>query len=254
MTLFGKILLFTNLVLSLGMATFALGIYENYINWPVEALGPNREVNPGIKQQVQEKQDSAKVASVRLDGAWSSLKEVEAQRPANQVWYAEQLAILEGKDSKGQKVDAPIKRLVLKGGKSEVDPKTDRPALEAQPDPRLKSRRAFLEALAENERLIQAKLADIDKIVNQEKELTVEINGDKGMGNQPGKKGFRDLLAEEQKAFEKAKAELEYLRPFRYNRMVELSLLQKRQQQLKARQKELEGQGVAALELGRKGV
>jgi hypothetical protein len=72
------------------------------------------------------------------------------------------------------------------------------------------------------------------------------------MGNKPGQKGFRDLLAEEQQATEGAKAELEHLRPFRYNRVVELSLLQKRQDELKARvaqleswQKEQKGQGVA---------
>jgi hypothetical protein len=66
--------------------------------------------------------------------------------------------------------------------------------------------------------------------------LTLEINGTKA----PPQKGLRDLLAEVENNHRNALEELEYLKPFRYNREVESGLLLKRQTALKARIAELE--------------
>jgi hypothetical protein len=235
MTLLGKILVFVNLVLSLGMAAIALGIYTNHIDWPaiLETKDPQEVARTA---EVTRAQQAVELAARRLDAARATLAELEQRRPANQKWYDEHLALLES--GKG-----PLSNLVYdKNGKLQVDPKTELPVLAQAPG--LRSRKDFLEGpggIAETEKLIQDQMKKINDDVKIEEELTKEINGDKGK-----EKGLRDLLREEQQAAQNARGELEYLRPLRYNRNAELGLLLKRQQALKARRQELQQLGTTA--------
>jgi hypothetical protein len=76
--------------------------------------------------------------------------------------------------------------------------------------------------------------------VAEERRLSGEING------QNQNLGFRGILAEYERLERNAVAELERLKPLRYNLQVEYALLKKRQNALDARIKELEGSSITS--------
>jgi hypothetical protein len=86
-----------------------------------------------------------------------------------------------------------------------------------------------------NAAAIQQQVNLTNQALAAEEDLTVRINGlpDKQQ------KGLRDLLREEEAAQRNALDELEYVKPFRYNRQAEAELLSKRQIALEARLDEL---------------
>src|SRR5438270_8812501 len=111
-TLLGKILVVINLVLSLVLAGLAVGVYTNRINWsgPLKPV-PGQAAAGELAKHKDDFEHWLPLASgARQD--WEketvALVAVEEQRPVDQKWYAEQLAILVGKDEHGAPVQGQI--------------------------------------------------------------------------------------------------------------------------------------------------
>lgn len=234
-TKLGKILVFINLAMSVAFAALALGVYTNRIDWVGGGKTPAGDDIQGeatkIQKKVQQEQEAAPIARARWETARATYLAVEDLRPKAKDWYANELKIM---DSGG-----PIKELDYAEGKLKVDNATGLPIFKApgrplQPVDQLKQEAKNLEKKIADEQ------TEIDKLIAQEKQLTIKLNGNEGK-----KDGLRHLLAEEKQAQEKSLAEFDYLKPLRINRQVEGDLLMKRQASLEARIQELKKTGVA---------
>ncbi len=236
MTRVGKIFLFVNLALSLVFATWGFGIYSNYINWTDKKIG-DRE------GEFTKRADAIKrvmEARGRAETSWNSflnppqgLLAVEASRPKLQARYNELLENLRA---------GPVQALVYENGA--LVKKYGYPVLgpvlntAKQPVQGLKSLQALDGDYRQKQKAIQDVTDAIEKQVELEKQLTEEI----GDGQE---KGLRADLAAVQLAEKRSLDEQEFLKPLLYNRQVEVQLLQRRQQALEARVKELESVKVA---------
>jgi hypothetical protein len=246
-TVVGKALVIINAVLSLGLAAMALGIYTNHIDWPgvrPATVGGEKSQSQYTvaKQQNDEAQKAAGLALARWEEASRVLQHLEERLPNDQALYAKRLDILNGRDKDGNVVDVPIQMLVtkFKGGQPPVD-EDGIEALRWEPiNPPLLSRRALLEQMDRTEAETRAAMAAVEELIRKQENQTIEING------VPGKqKGLRDLLGEETATIRNTLAELEYLKPLRYNYQADLDLLQKRQLALRTRIQEIKGPGMA---------
>ena len=261
-TLAGKILVFVNLVLSLLFGGMALAVASHRVNWPGVKGGPP-ELAEGLiqekKTEIGKWETTAQNGLTRYEEALTELVALEQDRPRKQKWYADQLAFLatgNGADGKPLK-DAQVSRLVYKDGQLTMDakgtllgdPSKGYPFLEPLTTPLQQGLRPIprmVKIQAEVDEDIKKAMARLDDAIKLEKKWTVEINGEESKeGKKEDKKGYRDLLAEVVAVEQNIQAELEYLRPLRYNSQVEAELLQKRQESLKARLRELEHSGVA---------
>jgi hypothetical protein len=241
-TRLGKILVLVNLVLSVLFAVWALGIYANRIDWP----GTGSPTIPGEKalgelrkrdDEIKEYSSKANKAGIALSSwrAWNArLAALEAARPAAQAQYSAKLQSLD--DGQGPVTGFVFDQQGRLGNGPEV------PGAGGQP---LRSRTIYQQQTAAAEKQIE----DLNKQANQDlhaaEDQTVQLNGVRE-GDQVKQKGLRDLLREEQVARQNALDEIEYVRPFRYNRQAEGALLQKRQATLVERLEELKKQRAAA--------
>ncbi len=247
MTKLGKYLVFANLVLAVCFLGLGIGVTTNRFDWPgTMKSGPSGEIKAGIAQKSEEITKLQQAASQAL-GRWTpalpELVNLEKEQPDRQKWYKDQLSILRtGKDTDGKVYQGPMRALVYKSGQVQMDAKTGLPALEPMPAVPfdLKPIPEMNKLLADTQDAIKSEMDKVAKLMEEEKRLTLEING------KPGDvKGLRDLLAEEVAVEKNIQDELEYLRPLRYNRQVEAALLLHRQLSLKKRLDELKNIGVA---------
>jgi hypothetical protein len=237
-TLLGKILVFVNLTIALIFAGWAVGVLTNRIDWTgtgAPAISGERAQGEFAKRK-SEIQDREKAAGFAL-GRWmtntADLLDLETnQRPTAQAWYRNKLSILEKGVDEARK-PADLSALVYdKDGRLvlyQEGHKLVGPTKQALP-----SRVALNQLLTSTENDIQAQIRAEQTALKQAEELTVEINGIKG-----GQKGLRDLIKEQETAYQNALSELEYAKPFRYNRQMETELLTERRAEMEARLQEL---------------
>jgi hypothetical protein len=246
MTTVGKVLLLTNLVLSLFMAGLAFGIYSNHMDWPGVQAGvagekPSSEYLE-LKSDVDESLKAAGIAQARYDEAQETVVHLEKQIPQYLEDYARELAILQGEDANHNPINAPLRLLVFQPRVGRTTSASGLPALAWQNPPRpLKSKRSLFAAIADTEKEIQTQMRAIEELVRKEQDRTIELNG---LAAQ--QKGLRALLDEERKVKNQAALELQHLKPLRYNSEVELEILEKRGQSLSARINELRRLGMAS--------
>jgi hypothetical protein len=229
MTRLGKILVLLNLALSVGFAAIGFGIYSNHIEW-----GPGSANEPGAlgkkKAELEQLQTSAGVALSRWRTSVDFLNHYYFRlRPANYNWYSQQLRILEGLQP------GPIQEIVYVNGRMQLDAQL-RPVMKPVAGGLL-PRAAALQQRQARENNIQQKLEEIDKLLKVQADLTNEINGG------AGQKGFRHLLAENEKTEQNALKEIEDIKPLLYNRLAEGQLLAKRGDWLQQRKQQLERLG-----------
>jgi hypothetical protein len=235
-TMFGKILIFANLVLSLVFATMALGIYTNRIDWPGTAspLVQGEKVlgeHARLREEIRDQEKVASAALTRWLDLTKQVADLERNRPIALAWYADKINILDtGKDRAG-KAEA-VTALVHKDGNLLFQ--NGQPVPGPNPNQPLQPTSFYLAAFGKNAADIKTQVEATNKALLDAEDLTVRING--LMGKQ---KGLRDLLWEEETAHRNALEELEHVKPFRYNRQAEAELLSKRQQALEARVDEL---------------
>jgi polyhydroxyalkanoate synthesis regulator phasin len=241
-TVVGKTLVFITLALSLLLFGFALGIYSNRIDWPGQAPTLSGDKTKGRVTELREQVDQWSAAALLAHTRWQqnrdALVRLEARRPEDLQWYAQQIKLLED----GSPNDV-IQQIVLrdaKDGKLEVD-SAGHPLMEPAPGVRF-SRRGYREEFNHLKDESEAATTAANDLVNQQKALTQVINGDEGKP-----RGLRTLIQEEELAQRNAGEEVEHLKPRRINLQVEGQMLQQRQRALAARLDELKKSGVALL-------
>jgi hypothetical protein len=237
MTLAGKILLFVNLVLALGMAFWAVGVYTRYIDYKTPAppgadAGPLAKLDSAIKAKSDDKGELS-AAELRWKTPYTWLGNLTTQRQLNREWYAKQLVAM-------QQGPGPVQVASIKAGQPELDPKQyGRPLLVEAKDATgqpLQPLTSYEKALTDTRQAILAAQAELEKQIKVDTELTQKIGGDNGV---------RAQLAREEQKQKDVRAEQEYLRPLLVNSLVEGELLVKRRADLEARVKELKAIGVA---------
>jgi len=236
MTRFGRVLLFLNLVLSLGFAFWAFAIYTQRIDWTT-TKSPERQ---GEYAQRSAALESAKTAIARgesrLELATQAVKAEEDRIPKYIAWYKEQLENLRvGKN--------PVRALVMVKGQLQLD-KDGYPKLgpvltnDKTPIPGLASLDVLHQDFLAKQQQIVDTIHETDAAVVKEKDLSVLIGNGKD-------KGLRAQLAAELLAEKNSVDEQEFLKPLLYNRQVEFQVLVKRTKELQARLKELQASRVA---------
>src|SRR5262249_10554680 len=127
MTLLGKILVLVNLVFSLLLATFALAVSTNRIDWAGTARGVSPEESKGEynkkREEVTQQQAAVGLARSRWQTAFDTLPAVEQYRQKAKDWYQKELENL-------VKGDQPVKEVVYKDGRIQFDQATGFPQLQ----------------------------------------------------------------------------------------------------------------------------
>lgn len=229
MSRLGKIGLWLNLALGIFFAVWGFGVYSNHMDWKAETKER--------ADQLKKISDARNKIQAEVNATRPLFEVQEARRPGLDKFYADQLEKLRsGKERP--------KALVYNKGVLVYD---------AQGLPRLGevvnsanqpiSGLASLDVLEQQYVALQAQIAQIIKdqtgLLEEEKKLTVELNGD------GAKKGLRGELAERLAAQQKSLERQEYLMPLLYNRQAELEILTKRKEGLETRLKELQAARVA---------
>jgi hypothetical protein len=248
----GKIMVLTTVAFSLVFCAYALAIYVQPINWGWAAKYKQKEFGKDVPSELEKRQAALKKLAdekERAVRAWTAASDTLAQTEAkiayNQYWYAQQLErIQSGKDADVGK--DPIKDLKYDAkGLVELDTPKDRtgkPVFD-----RVVAKKAY-DSLVKDLNNLLTKIArvrdDIADIIKEEKNLTEELNG---VIDAKGKqqKGLYALIDFERAVQNRAKEELEDLKPNYYQELVDSQLLLKRQASLKFRLNQLKVIGVA---------
>jgi hypothetical protein len=242
LTLAGKIALFANVALSILFAFLGFGIYSQHINWTDRKIGDR----DGEYQQRKAEIDKLQAARLRVEGRWTAaLKSptgvlaLEAVRPNKQAWYRQQIEILKTGVAK-----QPILGIDYDQGRIRIDPRTGLPMMSVvidqakKPVPGLSSLQVLNEAYSRIQKDIIAKTEEIERLIQEEKQLTEELGDGKV-------RGLRFELAQQQLAEKRSLDEQEYLQPLLYNCMVKRQSLEDRQKVLEDRLKKLQSSSVA---------
>jgi hypothetical protein len=251
MTLLGKSLVFTILVLSLALCTYAAIVFASPVDLGrTPPKGAPQQGAEAVKSQLAQRQEALRELDRVVDEArkpWTSarreLAQVEARIADNQVWYADRLKrIKAGDDFKiyDLKKDA--------NGRYLLDfPETGagRPVFDqAQKEIATKTYHNYMDQLGKLLGVMTKTQSDIQKTIGEEKVLTIELNGVTVMDKKV-RKGLYDLIDVEVAVRQRAGEELEELKPKFYQQLVDSQLLLDRQQSLRLRIRELQGRKVA---------
>ena len=225
----GRLSLWLNLSLAVFFAIWGFGLYANRMDWKAESKDRSDQLRKlgGEISKLAPEVEATRPAAVEQD----------ARRPTLNAWYAAQLESLHsGKDKP--------KALVYNKGVLEYDaqhlPKLGE-VLNSSNQPL--NGLASLDALDREYAAVQAQIGKIiteeNKLLAEEKQQTIEVNGESGP------KGLRGDLAAKEAAEKKSLERQEYLMPILYNRQAELEILLKRKEGLEARLKELQSSKIA---------
>jgi hypothetical protein len=226
---FGKILVFTNLVLALLCAGWAIGVVKESLTWAPSQTTSGEPI-PGkvgeLHEELKKQFEFRAPIGDRYKAARASLSEAEEERNRNREWYAQQLKIVE-------EGPGPVLNLV-------TDKETGR-LVRDKKEP-LKIRDQDAEAInaynKKNDELrkqIKDLQEEVARLLKREQELTIEVTGEEGK-----KLGLRRELAMAELALKNAQDEQGRLVPEVANNQAEAQLLAKRRVQLEARLKELQ--------------
>jgi hypothetical protein len=233
MTWAGKILVFANLMLSLGMAAWAMGLYTQRVNWT------NKSTPEAGKAELKKREDDIKdlsselaVAERRHAEAKGRLTELHAQRTRNNENYRRFVdhILVGATDQNPAQVPVLVNgQTVPYGPQDPAFPKME-PAKDRTGAP-LRSYFAYVGDLIKTQQLIDAQSANLAKANKDAEDRTKIIAGTEEM--KVLKPGLRQLLENEQAKIARIEAEEERLKPLLVNSYVEIQLLMKRYEQLK---------------------
>jgi hypothetical protein len=237
MTLFGKIVVVLNLVLSLLMAAWALGLWTNRIDW-----SNNKGADLQPPGELTLRKAEAERAWNEAPGGFAAYRDAKAAlfaredgkedgkdgRAADRNWYAAEIEHLRTgatEANPGRMVD-----LALGQGLPTPDPRNyDRPTMKIAKDKFGKPIQSIA-AYAKRETELFKELADVQdeyqKSVEEDTRLTERLIGPKGL---------QQRILDEQAKLAEVLKEAELLRPLLINAVVESELILKRREFLKAR-------------------
>jgi hypothetical protein len=223
----GKILIFVNLAIALGMCVWSFGLYSGRIDWsnnPAKGTQPAGELTKRIAA-LRQVDGALQTAETRQREASSQLRKFELRVPRDAQFYKQQLALLDS----GINDQNPGQMVEYKDG--EVQTRADG-LVNMNPAPDLRSLDELTKERNQTQADLLASITEYQKLVQQDIELRERIIGDKGLRQQ--------LFNEEEIKQARIKQEIEDLKPLYINVMVELQLLAKRHNALQARIKEFE--------------
>jgi hypothetical protein len=259
MTLFGKILVFIILAISVMMGTAGFALWSNRIDWSDHPAKGQEPAGVLAERQAEVKELWDGIASARREDVTSpyllaertwrknrtAVEEKEKNRPNYRRWYRAEIAHLRS----GATAMNPAREVVL-------DPKTFVPAPDPQNPalPQMKSvfdrdgKTPLLSLAAYNDFLktlnmqLETVIEDYKKLVQEDQDLTLRLIGDPNKD----KKGLRVRVADERIKRQGVEEEIKLVKPQLINTNVQGALIVKRRNSLKARIAELEKVPVAA--------
>jgi hypothetical protein len=247
MTLFAKRLIFLNLLLSLLFLGWSIAIYTQRVEWaPARTLsGELIEGRPGklakLKEAIEGLVERRDPAEKRWQLAAVDLDKVEKYRRDYQDFYANLLQATEnGKDVAGQELKPPFRELIHDDKTGAISMNDVKPMLyvvEVKPDKQeeLQYIDFYNRELTEIVTTIATQQKELEKLIDEHKKLTDIVVGipDKTrglLGQRDDQLAYLRNCLDEQR----------YLKPLVNNSNVEIVLLQRRNEALKARLKQLQ--------------
>jgi len=240
MTKAGRIALFANLALSLLFAFWGFGIYSQRINWTDKKIAEREGEYATRAAEIKQFQDTSRR---RIEDRWRlashNVLRLEASRPEKQAWYNQQIELLKTGDANqkilGVDFDQGQIKMVAKTGLPTMKVITDQTN---KPIPGLASLRVLNDLYASTQKAIVAATMEIEKLVEEQKQLTEQLGDGKG-------RGLHFDLGQQRLAERRSLAEQEYLQPLLYNSMVKQQSLTDRQRVLEDRLKQVQASEVA---------
>jgi hypothetical protein len=232
----GKLLVLINLAAAMFFMTFAGAIYLQKVDWgwkePRKDITGTARIASEIDQRnaaVKEAHQGVTLVTSPLQSSQKNLAEVEPQFPDNHRWYVKEIDRL---------INDPGDKIEIRDFMS--DPKKGTPVLDGgrpkQGNPIAglnKSYQRYAADLKALQEKIDATLADINKLIEREEELTFHLNGKDKTGKLV-KDGLYNLVEREANAQNQAKFEKEYLLPRWVGTLNEVSSYQQRRERLDA--------------------
>jgi hypothetical protein len=223
----GKVLVFVNLVLAIGMAGWAFGVYTGRIDWSNK---PPRGELAKRQATVKELWTTLSSAEGRQRASLRTLQTLEALAPVHQAFYKAEMDHLQS----GANAGSPARTVAHQNGQMVFNQNGTPqmvPAKDKNGQPLLSV--THYETELKNTRDATAEAIKLyQKLVDQDTKIVERIVGDKGLRQQ--------LFDEEQVKQARVRQEIEDLKPVYVNVLVESQLLDKRQKALEKRVKELE--------------
>jgi hypothetical protein len=239
MTTWGKVLVFVNLVIALGMAAWSFALYTGRIDWsnkPAKGAEPPGEL---AKRQARLREfdnpdnGSLTIAERRQRAAAIQLRTFEQRRPRDAAFFAKELADVQNNVN----AQNPLKVVQFKAGAIDVNPDgivIMVPFQDRNGQPIIRSLNDLDNGLKQAQSDLLASISEYQKLVDQDVKLTERLIGLR-----------QQLYAEVDVKQGRVKQEIEDLKPLYINVLVESELLRKRQKALEARIGELKGQRTA---------
>lgn len=237
MTRLGKILVFFQVGMSLLCASWAFALWSNHVDWTAQkgkGTTPDGELVGRMKEYDDLAKASIRPATARWRDSRGQLETQEWWRPAERIWYAQQLRILRGDEA------APAILQLARGNDGTVvmDPNYGRGSnnvLQMLPTP--------LKPLSFYETQIKGAIVRLGETTEQ---LKKEADRDTAATKQlNGPKGLHARLQFERHKLDAVIAEYKAIRPKWLNAAVELKELEELRQRLDRRIEELTTNKVA---------
>jgi hypothetical protein len=249
MTSLGKTLVMINLFLSIAVATWALGIYNDRIDWsdaPASKDKPTEGELVRRKARIKELTDPASGALAVAARSWNAsrslLARLDKRRTTDQAWYEQELAFDRNLATRAN----PARVIKLANGQpvpinAGID---DRPVMEPGRDTLGKpfqSLVAYTQAEESLQQQIDTETKNLARLHDEDAQLTNQLVGDGG-----ALKGLQQRVLDERAKLAEAINEQRFVQPLLINAAVNSELVITRQHSLEARIKELQKTGVAS--------
>jgi len=223
----GKVLVFVNLVLAIGVAGWSFGLYTGSIDWSNK---PPRGELTKRQATVKELWNTLASAEGRQRASLRTLQTLEALGPVNQAFYKAEMDHLQS----GANAASPARTVVYQNGRMVIPnpngPPQTVPAKDKNGQPLLSVTHYETELKNTRDATAEA-IKRYQDLVKEDTRLLELIVGEKGLRQQ--------LFNEEQVKQARIKQEIEDLKPVYVNVLVESQLLDKRRKELEKRLEEL---------------
>jgi hypothetical protein len=231
LTKFGKIFVFVNVIVALGLLAATAVLIKERLQWNSV---PEKQAK-GIVDEYRDQIKNLAEARDRADAKWliasQALLKNESQRPVNQAWYDDQMLIAKtGRDKKGQQVNPPV--VVF------AQPLNFK--REGQPPLQVRGQNAreldyYTQTINARQKEIFTQQDAVKNAQQQFEQLSRDLDRE-DLAN----RGVYMMQRAQRDAKERAIAEQEFIKPLLANRYSELVLALKREQILSRRKAELE--------------
>lgn len=245
MRMFGKFLVYLNLVLSLVFLGWAVALHTMRLNWAPQRNFFTGEVNQEsgglyeLREEMKTLLEHRDLAETRWQTDAALLPRVEERRTGYLKWYGEQLHLANKGTPRpqGKEVEIPVRRLVRGPDELLIMEDAKREVVKDSQGKAVKSIAAYMNESQELTKQLDDIQVEIAKLVAQQLQLTLEIAGDTNP-NKPtrGVRGELEAHLSYKKLWED---EIATLKPLLVTQLINVEENKRRLIVLEARLKEL---------------